>query len=107
MASMLEVALFVGVLAGHTLLAAVMTRIFRIRLESTAGWVLFSAFLIPVVLFVSTLVFSGALQIGIDLGSPAVAFGVMIALPLALGFTIDVLYVPPPAEIDLPETTGR
>jgi hypothetical protein len=28
----------------------------------------------------------------------------MIGLPLALGFTLDVLYVPPPEEYDLPDT---
>jgi hypothetical protein len=26
-------------------------------------------------------------------------------MPLVLGFTIDVLYVPPPEEIELPKTT--
>jgi hypothetical protein len=27
----------------------------------------------------------------------------MIGLPLALGFTLDVLYIPPPEEYDLPD----
>ena len=54
-------------------------------------------------LFATTLVFSGPLGIGTDLGSPVAALGVMIGLPLALGFTLDVLYIPPPEEYDLPD----
>jgi hypothetical protein len=92
------------VLALHTLGAAVLTRFFRLRLKTRTGWVVYTLLLTPVVLFASTLVFTGLLGIGFDLGSPATALGVMIAMPMALGFTIDVLYVPAPEEYDLPET---
>jgi len=91
------------VLVGHTFVAAVATRFFRIRMHTQWGSVLYTLLLVPVLLFVSTLVFSGLLNIGVDLGSPAVALGVMIGLPLALGFTIDVLYMEPPEEYDLPD----
>lgn len=103
MASVIGVVLFVFVLVLHTFLSAVMTRFFRIRLETTGGWLFFTAFFIPVVLFISTLVFTGVLGIGINLGSSTVALGVMIGLPLAIGFTIDVLYIPAPENVDLPE----
>ncbi|WP_101294339.1 hypothetical protein [Halegenticoccus soli] len=104
MATLLNLVLLGAVLAIHTLIAAVMTRYFRIRLKTQIGAVVYSLFLIPVVLFVTTLVFSGALNIGVNLGSPAAALGIMIGLPLALGFTIDVLYVPSPDEYELPDT---
>ncbi|MGM0590890.1 MAG: hypothetical protein ACQETI_04540 [Halobacteriota archaeon] len=104
MVSVVNLVLFVVVLGIHTLVAAVMTRFFRLRLETQWGWVVYSVTLIPVVLLVTTLVFTGVLGIGIDLGNPAAAVAVMIGLPLALGVTIDVLYVPPPEEYELPET---
>ncbi|MCL9816470.1 hypothetical protein [Natronocalculus amylovorans] len=103
MLSVISAILFIGVLALHTVIAAVMTRFFRIRLETTWGWIFFTVFFIPVVLLISTLLFTGVFQIGVDLGAPSVAAGVLIGLPLAVGFTIDVLYIPPPDEIELPE----
>ncbi|MDS0299800.1 hypothetical protein NDI76_13710 [Halogeometricum sp. S1BR25-6] len=104
MVSVLNLVLFGVVLAGHTLLAAVMTRFFRIRLNTQWGYVVYSLTLIPVALFVTTLVFTGVLGIGPNLGSPVAALAVMVGMPLALGFTVDTLYVPPPEEYDLPET---
>ncbi|UVE50692.1 hypothetical protein KU306_02010 [Haloferax larsenii] len=105
MVSVVNLALMGVVLVLHTLIAAVMTRFFRLRLKTQWGYILYALFLIPLVLFVSTLVFSGVLGIGVDLGSTAAAFGVMIGMPLVLGFTIDTLYVPPPEEFEnLPES---
>ncbi|XVH32436.1 hypothetical protein ACNS7O_04420 [Haloferacaceae archaeon DSL9] len=107
MLSVIGVVLFGIVLAVHTLVAAVMTRFFRLRLETTFGWIVFSLFLIPVVLAVSTILFTGVLQIGVNLGSRPVALAVMIGLPLALGMTIDVLYIPSPDEYELPDTRSE
>lgn len=104
MVSVINLVLFGVVLVFHTLVAAVMTRFFRVRLKTRWGAMLYAVVLIPLVLFTTTLVFSGVLGIGINLGSPVTALGVMIGMPLALGYTIDVLYVPPPEEYDLPET---
>jgi len=103
MTSLLGVLGLVLLLGVHTLLAAVMTRFFRLRLESRWGWIVYSALLIPPVLLGSTLVLAGVVGLGVDLGSPAVAAAVTIGLPLALGFAVDTLYVPPPDEVDLPE----
>lgn len=104
MVSIIGLVVFGGVLVGHTLLAAVVTRFLRLRLETQFGWVLYALTLLPVMLFISTLIFSGVLGIGPDLGSPTVVFGVMIGLPLAIGLTIDLLYVAQPDEVELPET---
>ncbi|AFK19953.1 hypothetical protein E6P09_00370 [Haloferax mediterranei ATCC 33500] len=105
MVSVVNLVLMGVVIILHTLIAAVMTRFFRLRLKTQWGYILYALFLIPLVLFVSTLVFSGVLGIGVDLGSATAAFGVMIGMPLALGFTIDTLYVPPPEEFEnLPES---
>jgi len=103
MLSIIGLALFGIVLVGHTLVAAVCTRFFRLRLETQLGWVVYALGLTPVILLVSTLVFSGVLGIGPNLGSPVVVFGVMIGLPLAVGITLDLLYVAQPDEVDLPE----
>ena len=103
MASIVNLVLFCGVLVVHTALAAVLTRFFRIRLNTQAGSVVYAALVIPVVLVATTLVFSGVFGIGIELGSPAVVLAVMVAMPLVLGYTIDVLYVPAPDEYELPD----
>ncbi|RDI72257.1 hypothetical protein [Halopelagius longus] len=105
MVSVVNLVLFGAVLVGHTLLAAVLTRFFRIRLKTQWGYVVYSLLLIPVVLVVSTLLFFGVLPIGagLNLGVPAL-LGASVGMPLALGFAIDTLYVPPPEEYDLPET---
>lgn len=104
MVSVVSLLLLLAVLGLHTLGSAIMMRFFRIRLKTIGGWLVYSVLLPPVPLFLSTLVFTGPLGIGFDMGSPAVALSVMIALPMALGFTIDVLYVPAPEEYDLPDT---
>ncbi|SEO25923.1 hypothetical protein SAMN04487948_101386 [Halogranum amylolyticum] len=104
MVSVINLVLLGVVLVVHTLIAAVMTRFFRIRLNTQWGSVLYALLLIPVVLLTTTLVFSGVFGIGVDLGSSAAAVGVMIGMPLALGFTIDVLYIPSPDEYELPDT---
>ena len=94
MATVVNLVLFGAVLVAHTLIAAVATRFFRIRMETQWGSVLYA------------LLFAGVLGIGVDLGSSATVVGVMIGLPVALGFTVDVLYMPRPDEYELPDTTG-
>lgn len=105
MVSVVSLVLLGVVLLIHTLIAAVMTRFFRLRLSTQWGYIIYALFLIPLVLFFSTLVFTGVLGIGVNLGSPAAALGIMIGMPMVLGFTIDTLYVPPPeAYENLPES---
>ncbi|WP_435069003.1 hypothetical protein [Haloplanus sp. C73] len=103
MATILDVALMAAVFAVNTLLAAVLTRFLRLQLATRWGSAVYVGFLVPVVLVVTTIV-SFSLGVGIDLGSAAAVLGLMVALPMALGVSIDVLYLPSPAEYDLPDT---
>jgi hypothetical protein len=105
MASVLDFALVGVVFAVHTVLAAVLTRFFRIRLHTRLGAAAFTAFFVPVVLVMTTIA-AFSVGVGVDLGTPAVALGLLVGLPLVLGVTIDVLYVPSPEEYDLPETAN-
>jgi hypothetical protein len=81
----------------HTVIAGIMMRFFRLRLATTWGQVLFAGVFIPLVMLVGTLVLSGGLGLGVDLGSPVLALGVTVLLPLLLGVTIEYLYMEPPA----------
>ena len=106
MVTVLNLALFAVVLAFHTVVAAVMTRFFRMRLNTEWGTMIYAVVLIPVALVVLTLVFTGVLGIGPDLGNGIVVLAVMVGVPAALGATIDVLYMEPPEQYDLPRTRG-
>ena len=95
----------VGVLVGlHTLAAAVGTRLLRVRLTTAWGPVVLALTLLPILLVASTLAVGGGLGIGPDLGSPAVALFVLVAVPLGLGMAIDYLWMPAPEDVELPET---
>jgi hypothetical protein len=104
MVSVLSMVLLGVVAVINTLIDAVMTRFFRIRLKTRTGSVIYALLLVPVVLLVTTMLFGLVIPWDEGLAVP-VLLGVWIAMPLALGFTIDVLYVPPPDEIELPDTT--
>lgn len=100
---------FVSILAlvaFHTLLAGVTTRFFRLRLSTSWGSVVYTAVLTPMLLLVSTLFFTGVLNLGagVNLGTPAIVIGLFVALPVVLGAAIDYLYVPSPDEYELPDT---
>lgn len=105
MATVLSIAGLLAIVGVHSLLAAVMTRYFRIALDSDWGTALFVVAGIPLVLLGTTLLASGVLGLGPSLGSPLLVFVVLIVVPLSLGVLVDVLYIPPPDEYELPETT--
>jgi hypothetical protein len=88
----------------HTAIAAVATRLLRVQLSSRWGPVVYAVVLVPVVLVFSTLVLSGVLGLGTNLGDPRTAVFVLIAIPLALGVTIDYVWMPAPDEVELPDT---
>ncbi|MFB6250218.1 MAG: hypothetical protein ABEI27_00780 [Halobellus sp.] len=107
MVSVIGLVLFGVVLVIHTLLAAVLTRFFRLRLKTQWGYVIYSFVLTPVALLITTLIFFGVFPIGSSLNLGATTLvGAAVGLPLALGFTIDTLYVPAPEEYELPERRG-
>ncbi|WP_096395849.1 hypothetical protein [Halorubrum trapanicum] len=95
-----------ALVAFHTFLAGVATRFFRIQLSTSWGSVVYTLVLTPLLLLVSTIVFTGALGVGtgIDVGSSTILLALLVALPLALGVAIDYLYVPSPDEYELPDT---
>ncbi|MFB6296198.1 MAG: hypothetical protein ABEH66_05065 [Halobacteriales archaeon] len=105
MVSVLGVAGVVLIVAAHTAIAAVLTRVFRVRLKTRWGAAVFALLIIPVVLTLTTLLLSGVLGIGGDLGSRGTAVFVAIFVPLALGILIDYVWMPAPEEVELPATT--
>jgi len=100
---------FLVIVGVHTLLAAVATRYFRVQLQTQWGSAAFALLLTPLLLVVSTLVLSGVLGLGGDLGDRNTAVFAVILLPLVLGYSIDMFWLPAPEEIDLPDTneSGR
>lgn len=104
MASAPSIAVLLATIAVHALVAAVLTRYFRIALDTDWGTGLFVVVAIPLVLLALTYIFAGVLGLGPSLGGPVLVFAVLIAVPLTLGALVDLLYVPPPEEYDLPDT---
>jgi cytochrome c oxidase subunit IV len=81
-------------------LAAVLTRLLRVRLTTTWGTVVYVALVVPVVLLISTILM-GAVA-GPTLGSRAAVIGLLVVVPFALGVSFDVLWMPAPDEVELP-----
>jgi len=106
MFALIGFATLIGLVAFHTLVAGVATRFFRLRLATSWGWIVYTVVLTPMVLFISTLVFTGFFGVGagVDLGTPGIVVSALVGLPVVLGVAIDYLYVPPPEEYELPET---
>ncbi len=103
MVSALSIAILLANVAVHALVAAVLTRYFRIALDTDWGTGLFVVGAIPLVLLALTFLVSGVLGIGPSLGDPVLVVVVLVAAPLTLGALVDLLYVPPPEEYDLPD----
>ncbi|WP_251328179.1 hypothetical protein [Haloplanus pelagicus] len=106
MATLLDFGLTGAVFVANVLIAAVATRFFRIQLHTRWGTVVYTALLVPVILVTTTIV-AFSVGVGVDLGSTGAVIGLMVAIPMALGVSIDVLYVPAPDEYELPDTTSR
>lgn len=104
MVTVLAIVGLVVAIGVHTAAAALLTRFFRVRLSTRWGPIVYALTLIPIVLLASTLVLSGLLKLGPNLGGPVIALFVMIVVPMALGLTIDYVWMPPPDEVELPDT---
>lgn len=94
----------VVILLVNSAVAALLTRFFRVRLHTAWGSAIYVLLLGPVVLLGLTLVLSGVLSLGANLGSPAAVLLLTIALPLSLGATFDYFWMPAPDEVELPGT---
>ena len=64
MLAVINYGVFFGLVIAHTIFAAVMTRFFRLRLDTQTGWIGYSLGLLPIALFISTLVVTGGLGLG-------------------------------------------
>jgi len=87
---------------GTTGLAAVSTRLLRVRLNTDWGAAVYVAVLGPLVLGAAT-VLMGSLG-GPNLGSRTTVGLVLVLFPLTLGVAFDVLWMPAPEEVELPDT---
>lgn len=87
-------------LAIHTLIAAIATRFIRLFTETRLGCALAIGLVIPTILLFSTQLLSGVFHMGFDVQEPWIAAMLSIGLPLALGVTIDFLWVASPAEVE-------
>lgn len=104
---MVSVADLVGlvVLVGvNTAIAALGTRILRVRLATQWGVAIYVLLLVPLVQVLVTLVLSGVLNLGPNLGSAITVLGVVVAFPFALGVAFDYFWMPTPEEVELPDT---
>ncbi len=87
----------------NTALAALMTRFFRVRMNTRWGGLLYAMLLCPVAMFVVLLVLSGPLPVGEGLNlSVSITLLITIVLPLAVGITFDYFWMPAPDEVELP-----
>lgn len=86
----------------HTLVAAIVTRLLRVRLATRWTPIVFALTIVPLLLIGSTLVIAGGLGVGPNLGSPGMALFALVVVPLGLGLAIDYLWMPAPDEVELP-----
>lgn len=92
------------IVAVNTVLAALATRFLRVRMATQWGTALYVALIVPVLELIVTLVLSGGLGLGSNLGSPIAVLAVTVFLPLALGVAFDFFWMPAPEEIEVPDT---
>lgn len=91
----------------HTVIAAVGARFFRLRMKTEWGSVVYTLLLVPLALVVSTLVLSGVLGLGGPIGSRDTALLLVVVVPLTLGYSIDLFWMPAPEDLDLPDRDRR
>ncbi len=107
MATAVELVALLVLVVLNTAVAALTTRFLRVRLHTTWGSALYTALLVPGILFVLTLGFDVVVRLLPNLGSPTAVLGVSVVLPMALGVTFDYVWMPAPGEVDLPEARER
>lgn len=106
-AGMVSVVGAIGVLfivAVNTAVAALATRFLRVRMATQWGTAVYVALLVPVLEVIVTLVLSGVVGLGSNLGGPVAVLGVTVLLPLSLGVAFDFFWMPAPDDVELPDT---
>ncbi len=102
MVSVADVVGLLVILGVNTLVAALATRFFRVRLSTRWGPLVYTLVLTPVALVLLTMALGG-LGLGPRLGSRATVVGVTVVAPLAVGVTFDYFWQPAPEDVDLPD----
>jgi hypothetical protein len=104
MVAVIDLAGLLVIVLVNSAVTALMTRFFRVRLDTRWGSMLYALLLCPVVVLLLVLVLSGVLGLGGNLGSRGTVVFLTIFVPLALGLTFDYIWMPDPEEVELPET---
>jgi hypothetical protein len=99
MVSVLGLVVLLVMVAVNTVVAAVMTRLFRVRLDTDWGAGVFVLLFVPVVLTVLTIVMGSVAGPTMTRGQ---VVGLFVVMPLVLGVTVDVFWMPAPEEVELP-----
>ena len=105
MVAALELVGLLFILLVNTAIAALMTRFFRVRLNTQWGSVIYTLLLIPVVLVVTTLVFGSVM--GPNLGSAGTVIVLTVVTPASVGVVFDYFWMPAPDDVDLPDNGNR
>lgn len=90
--------------AVHVAITVVLTRFFRLQLDTDWAAAVYTALFVPIALVASTLVLSGVLGLGDAVQAREVALVVAIVLPMAAGVAIDLFWMPAPEDVELPES---
>lgn len=91
------------ILGAHTVIAAIATRLLRVRLATRWGAAVYIVMIVPVLLVISTFIISGVFMIGPNIGDPGTAVFLTVFVPFAIGVTIDYIWMPAPDDVALPE----
>lgn len=105
MASLIGVVGLLIIVGVNTAIAALLTRFFRVRLDTRWGPVVFTLLISPVALLVPTLLLGAFVPF--DLGSRAAVVGIVLVLPMTFGVAFDYLWMPSPEDVDLPTEHRR
>lgn len=97
-AELLGVLVIVLINSGVT---ALMTRFFRVRLNTRWGSLVYAVLLCPVVMVVILLILSGVFRLGGNLGSRSLVLTITVFVPLAIGMTFDYFWMPSPEEVEI------
>lgn len=88
---------FLVIIVIHTVIAAVATRYFRLRLSTRWGFTIYTVLFVPVIYLVTTLILSGFVGFGGEgVADTGTALVIAWALPFWLGYSIDLFWMPPP-----------
>ncbi|PSP78493.1 hypothetical protein BRC81_08095 [Halobacteriales archaeon QS_1_68_20] len=87
----------------NTVVAAIVTRLLRVRLETNWGKAVYVALVVPVILVITTVLLG--MVAGPSLGSRTAVLGLLVLVPFVIGVSFDLLWMPAPEEVELPATT--